>query len=82
MHEALDPEFSILKQRLARRMRYEGTDEEGLQKMTLVDMTQVRLYASTAGVRCIIDMQSIDWMGVTSSYGLQSNDLNRTLWGV
>ena len=42
MHEARDPEYSILKQRLARRMRYEGTDEADVQKMDLVDLTKVR----------------------------------------
>lgn len=36
MHEALDPEYSILKQRLARRLRYEGAEENGVQDMSLV----------------------------------------------
>ena len=35
-HEARDPEYSILKQRLARRLRYEGTEEEEVQDMSLV----------------------------------------------
>ena len=35
MHDALDPEYSILKQRLARRLRYEGADDESVKKLTL-----------------------------------------------
>ena len=43
VHEPLDPEYSILKQRLARRLRYEGADESAVQRMTLVDLTKARL---------------------------------------
>ena len=42
VHEALDPEYSILKQRLARRMRYEGMSEEDVTTMDLVQVTKVR----------------------------------------
>ncbi|EIE22504.1 hypothetical protein COCSUDRAFT_16853 [Coccomyxa subellipsoidea C-169] len=35
-HDAMDPEFSILKQRLARRMRYEGMTDEDIQAMDLL----------------------------------------------
>ena len=38
VHDAFDPEYSILKQRLARRVRYENLDPT---KMTLVDITHV-----------------------------------------
>jgi len=38
VHDPLDPEFSILKQRLARRIRYEGLD---IDEMDLVEMTKV-----------------------------------------
>jgi hypothetical protein len=31
VHEPLDPEFTILKQRLARRLRYEGASEADVQ---------------------------------------------------
>ncbi|CAL8468509.1 g8049 [Coccomyxa elongata] len=41
VHEALDPEYSILKQRLARRMRYEGMTEEDVEKMDLVQITKI-----------------------------------------
>ena len=41
VHDPLDPEFSILKQRLARRLRHEGTDEAALQRMTLVELVKV-----------------------------------------
>lgn len=73
MHEALDPEFSILKQRLARRMCYEGTDEEGLQKMTLVDMTHVGTLAFADGMLCTMDVLLIVTLtGVTPSYRSRS----------
>lgn len=39
-HDALDPEYSILKQRLARRIRYEGMNDEDVQKMDLVQITK------------------------------------------
>jgi len=42
VHDPLDPEFSILKQRLARRLRHGGADEAALQRMALVDLTKVR----------------------------------------
>jgi hypothetical protein len=41
VHEPLDPEFTILKQRLARRLRYEGADDEAVAGLTLVDITKV-----------------------------------------
>ncbi len=41
VHEALDPEYSILKQRLARRMRYEGTSEDDVATMDLIQVTKV-----------------------------------------
>ena len=40
-HEALDPEYSILKQRLARRMRYDGLTDADLPDMDLVAITKV-----------------------------------------
>ena len=36
-----DPEFTILKQRLARRLRYEGITDESASGLTLVDITKV-----------------------------------------
>jgi hypothetical protein len=38
VHDPLDPEFTILKQRLARRIRYEQLD---LRDLDLVKMTEV-----------------------------------------
>lgn len=38
MHDPLDPEYTILKQRLARRIRYEQLD---VSKLNLVDLTNV-----------------------------------------
>lgn len=32
VHDPLDPEYSILKQRLARRVRYEGQDPHKVRK--------------------------------------------------
>lgn len=34
VHEPKDPEYSILKQRLARRMRHEGLCEDDVQRLT------------------------------------------------
>lgn len=36
-----DPELSILKQRIARRMRFEGMTEEQVQELDLVGITQI-----------------------------------------
>ena len=41
VHDYADPELSILKQRLARRMRYEGWTEQQVQEMDLVDITKI-----------------------------------------
>lgn len=41
VHDPLDPELSILKQRLARRLRYEGTSEVDMKAMNLVDITKL-----------------------------------------
>jgi hypothetical protein len=41
VHEPLDPEFTILKQRLARRLRYDGLGDDHVSKMNLVDLTKV-----------------------------------------
>ena len=42
-HEPLDPEYSILKQRLARRIRHDGLTDDDLASMDLVDITKVAL---------------------------------------
>ena len=39
VHEPLDPEFTILKQRLARRLKYEN--RENVDELNLVDITKV-----------------------------------------
>lgn len=41
VHDYNDPELSILQQRLARRMRYEGFTEERVQETDLVGLTKV-----------------------------------------
>jgi hypothetical protein len=41
VHEPLDPEFTILKQRLARRLQYEGKGDEAAKGLDLVTITQV-----------------------------------------
>ncbi|CAK0781496.1 hypothetical protein CVIRNUC_005388 [Coccomyxa viridis] len=40
-HEPLDPEYSILKQRLARRIRHDGGTDADLANMDLVDITKI-----------------------------------------
>ena len=44
VHDCLDPEFSILKQRLARRMEHEGFDEDQVQALDLVQITKARSF--------------------------------------
>jgi hypothetical protein len=41
VHEPLDPEFTILKQRLARRLRYENVDDTKVGSLDLVEITKV-----------------------------------------
>lgn len=41
VHEPLDPEFTILKQRLARRLRYDGVDDAAVGNLDLVEITKV-----------------------------------------
>ena len=52
MHDPLDPEFSILKQRLARRLRYERTDVAGLD---LADITAVAERTMTNDLEYLIE---------------------------
>ena len=40
-HDALDPEYSILKQRLARRIRHDGLTDADIAEMDLVGITKV-----------------------------------------
>ncbi len=42
VHEPLDIEFSILKQRLARRLVAEGQTDDSVGKLDLVELTKVR----------------------------------------
>ncbi len=41
VHAPLDPEFTILKQRLARRLRYDGVEDAAVNGLNLVDITKV-----------------------------------------
>ncbi|KAI7838860.1 hypothetical protein COHA_007383 [Chlorella ohadii] len=41
VHDALDPEYSILKQRIARRLRHEGATDESVKGLNLTDVTKV-----------------------------------------
>ena len=41
VHEPLDIEFSILKQRLARRLVAEGQTDDSVGKLDLVELTKV-----------------------------------------
>ena len=41
LHDPLDPEYSILKQRLARRIRYEGLTDDQVEALDLCEMTRV-----------------------------------------
>jgi hypothetical protein len=52
VHDALDPEYSILKQRLARRLRYEKTD---VKELTLASLTSVAERTITNDFEYLID---------------------------
>ncbi|KAL4439983.1 hypothetical protein ABPG75_002984 [Micractinium tetrahymenae] len=41
VHDAVNPEYSILKQRIARRLRHEGGTDESVKSLTLTDITKV-----------------------------------------
>jgi len=41
VHEPENPEYSILKQRLARLIQKDGKSEEDVKDMTLVELTKV-----------------------------------------
>ncbi|PSC73738.1 low-CO2 inducible isoform B [Micractinium conductrix] len=41
VHDAVNPEYSILKQRIARRLRHEGETDESVKKLSLTDITKV-----------------------------------------
>lgn len=41
VHEPDNPEYSILKQRLARRLKANGVNESGIKDLTIVGLTQV-----------------------------------------
>lgn len=66
VHDPLDPEFSILKQRLARRIRYENTD---IESMDIVDMTKVAERMITNDLEYLIskavDVKKADYAVVT-----------------
>ena len=41
-HDVNDPEYSILKQRLARRITQEGLSDDDVQRMDIADLTKAR----------------------------------------
>ena len=41
VHEPENPEYSILKQRLARNLKFNGYDETTIHKLTLIELTKV-----------------------------------------
>lgn len=56
VHDPLDPEYSILKQRLARRLRYERTD---VSQLTLASLTGVAERTITNDLEYLIE-KSVD----------------------
>ncbi|KAL4436585.1 hypothetical protein ABPG75_003724 [Micractinium tetrahymenae] len=82
VHDARDPEFSILKQRIARRLRFEGASEETVGRLTLVDLTQVAERTITDDLEYLIsqtvDPSRADYAVVTGvqvhSWGSQFDD--------
>lgn len=52
VHEPDNPEYSILKQRLARRLKANGINETGVKDLTIISLTQV-------GNRCQIALLTV-----------------------
>ena len=50
MHEPLNIEFSILKQRLARRLVAEGQTDQSVTNLDLVELTKVSNKCANAGL--------------------------------
>ena len=48
VHEPDNPEYSILKQRLARRLKANGINETGVKDLTIISLTQVGTRCQTA----------------------------------
>lgn len=59
VHDARDPEYSILKQRLARRLRFEGASEDTVSGMSLTDITYVAERTITDDLEFLIS-QTVD----------------------
>jgi hypothetical protein len=59
VHEPLDPEFTILKQRLARRLRYEGVNDASVANLDLVAITSVAERTITDDLEFLIS-QTVD----------------------
>jgi hypothetical protein len=68
-HDARDPEYSILKQRLARRIRHEGRTEEYIRDLDLVEITKVAERTITDDLEYLIgktvDPKKADYAVVT-----------------
>jgi len=69
VHEPLDPEMSILKQRLARRLRYDGMGDKDMEGMDLVGLTKVAEKTISDDLNYLIsqtvDPQKADYAVVT-----------------
>jgi hypothetical protein len=69
VHEPENPEYSILKQRLARLVRKDGKSEADVKNMTIVDLTKVAERAITADLEFLIskavDPKKADYAVVT-----------------
>lgn len=82
VHEPLDPEFTILKQRLARRLQYEGKGDEAAKGLDLVTITQVAERTITDDLEYLIsktvDPSKADYAVVT---GVQIHNWGETFDG-
>jgi len=71
VHEPLDPEFTILKQRLARRLRYDGMGDGDVAGMDLVGLTKVAEKTITDDLNYLIsktvDPQKADYAVITGT---------------
>lgn len=69
VHEPLDCEYSILKQRLARRLKAEGQSEDSVKALDLVGLTKVAERTISADLELLIskavDVNKADYAVVT-----------------
>ena len=89
VHDAENPEYSILKQRIARRLRHEGETDESVQQLSLVDITKVAERTISDDLEYLIsktvDTNKADYAGAAARRGAvprRRDKLSVGVWGL